>query len=122
MCVSGTKTFLLVRPTENNLRLFHEYLADPFHKSRFFGSHPGLDEGGCQSVTLRAGQAVIMPAGFIHMVETQGHSIALGINFLHVRHLGLVASEYHRERQNEKRRERHNSVPQLLLAEIIRSL
>ena len=81
--VSGAKTFYVVRPTDRNLRICRKFLQDR-RKNLFLGNHPDLDDGGCRSINLLAGQAVIMPANTIHMVTTTGLGVALGMNFIHV--------------------------------------
>ena len=75
--LKGCKRFYFVRPSENNTRLWKGYLAQP-RRDLFFGSHPGLDEGGCVKVVVTERQAVCIPAGMIHFVETVGLSVAFG--------------------------------------------
>ena len=75
--LKGCKTFYLVRPSRNNQKMFNTYLAGA-QRDIFFGSHTHLNFGKCQKVTLKARQAVCMPAGMIHFVETTGTSVALG--------------------------------------------
>lgn len=76
--MKGCKTFYLVPPTVNNQALFEAYSDYP-REDIFFGSHPDLDGGGCQKVTITERQAVCMPANMIHFVETTGSSVALGL-------------------------------------------
>ena len=75
--LKGTKVFHLVRPTSENCRLFQGFLKLRNRRGLYFGSHPNL-EGGCQKVSVVARQAIVMPAGVIHCVETHGDSVALG--------------------------------------------
>ena len=75
--VEGCKTFYVARPSDTNQGLFNALV----HNSRrdiFFGGSPDLDAGGCQKIVLRAREAVCMPVGMIHAVETTGFSVALG--------------------------------------------
>ena len=48
----------------------------------FPGDDPRCDAGGCQKIVLTEPQALVMPAGMIHMVETRSQSVALGVNFI----------------------------------------
>lgn len=73
----GTKVFYLVRPSEKNRTLWEGLLRQK-RRDVWYGSHPDLDYGGCQRVEVREGQAVVMPAGMIHAVETRGISVAFG--------------------------------------------
>ena len=43
---------------------------------------PHCDAGGCQKIVLTERQALVMPVGMIHMVETHSESVALGDNFI----------------------------------------
>jgi hypothetical protein len=99
--LKGCKTFHLVRPSDNNVALFRAYV-DQARRDVFFGNHPDLNDGGCQKVVLVEGSAIIMPANMIHMVETHGTSVALGINFLHVEHLADAARHFQRERHDDE--------------------
>ena len=54
-------------------------------KPIFPGDDPRCDAGGCQKVVLTERQAIAMPAGMIHMVETHSESVALDVNFIHRR-------------------------------------
>ena len=52
-------------------------------KPMFPGDDPRCDAGGCQKVVLTERQALVMPAGMIHMVEMHPESVALAANFTH---------------------------------------
>ena len=73
--LKGTKAFHVVRPTEKNRRLFDLFRDLDGHESLFFGSHPDVD---VVKVEVHARQAICMPAGVIHCVETFGDAVALG--------------------------------------------
>jgi hypothetical protein len=75
--VKGVKVFHVIRATTNNMRLWEGFLQSGRH-NLFFGSHPSLDGGGCQKFVLTERQAVIIPAGMFHCVETVGLSMSLG--------------------------------------------
>lgn len=74
--VKGCKMVHLVRPTKKNKEIWDSYIGQD-KRNFFFGSHEGL-EGGCQKVILTSRQAVCMPAGMIHCVETVSTSVAFG--------------------------------------------
>lgn len=75
--ILGCKIFHVIRPTTNNKQLWNGFLAQK-RRDVFFGSHPSLDGGGCQKIVVTERQAVCMPAGMIHCVETVGTSVAFG--------------------------------------------
>ena len=75
--LKGCKIFYFVRPSPNNTRLWKGYCQQP-RRDLFFGNHPHLDAGGCVRLVLTERQAVCMPAGYIHCVETCGLSVAFG--------------------------------------------
>ena len=68
----------------------------------FAGDDPRCDAGGCQKVVLAERQALVIPAGMIHMVETHSESVALGVNFNHRGHLLTAARGFRRERKDEE--------------------
>jgi hypothetical protein len=75
--LKGCKVFYLIRPTANNMRLWEAYMAQS-RRDVFFGNHPSLNGGGCQKVFVTERNAICMPAGMIHCVETVGTSVAFG--------------------------------------------
>jgi hypothetical protein len=95
--MKGCKTFYIIIATPTNQRLFDQWDKQS-RRDFFFGSHPELDAGGCQKVVVSEGQALMMPAHVIHMVETTGTSIAYGMNFIHRSHVGGAAEVYMGER------------------------
>lgn len=97
--MKGCKTFYIIIATPNNQELFDSWFKQS-KRDRFFGSHVGLDAGGCKKVVLREGSTLLMPANVIHMVETTGTSISYGINFIHRSHLIPAAKAYAKEREN----------------------
>ncbi|CDW53554.1 PHD and Cupin 8 domain containing protein [Trichuris trichiura] len=83
--VRGSKVFYLIKPTEENLRLFEEWMSNSDHSEQFFGdmvSH-------CSSVTVSAGNVVLIPTGWIHAVYTPADSLVYGGNFLHSYNIDL---------------------------------
>ena len=117
--LKGCKTFFLIAPTSINQDLFNQFLQQPRRKF-FFGSHEGLNMGGCQAITLKARQGLIMPANMIHMVETTGVSVAYGVNFIFKNHLRLAADTFKTERvQKTKFTECYPSFSFLALTHIV---
>ena len=47
-------------------------------------------------------QALLMPAGMIHMVAMHSDSVALGVNFIHRGHLLTAARGFRHERKDEE--------------------
>ena len=117
--LKGCKTFFLIAQTSINQDLFNQFLQQPRRKF-FFGSHEGLNMGGCQAITLKARQGLIMPANMIHMVETTGVSVAYGVNFIFKNHLRLAADTFKTEGvQKTKFTECYPSFSFLALAHIV---
>ena len=58
--------------------------------------------GGCQKVFLTEHQALVVPAGMIHMVEAHSDSVALGVKFIDRGHLLTTARGFHHERKDEE--------------------
>ena len=73
----GCKIFYLVRPTPNNKKLWSEFTAQE-RRDIFFGGCASLDDGGCQKIVLTEREAICLPAGMMHCVETIGTSVAFG--------------------------------------------
>ena len=63
---------------------------------------PQCDAGGCQKVVLTDHQALVMPAGMIHMVQTYSESVNLGINSIHIGHLATAARVFRQEWKDEE--------------------
>ena len=71
-------------------------------KPMFPGDEPRCDAGGCQKVVLTERQALVIPAGMIHMVETHSEPVALCVNFIHRGHLLTNARAFRHERKDEE--------------------
>ncbi|CAJ0585899.1 unnamed protein product, partial [Mesorhabditis spiculigera] len=76
--LKGEKIFFIVEPTEHNITLYEEYLKNQ-SQSGFFGE--AVDK--CVRVTVKEGNTLIIPAGWIHSVYTPANSLVFGGNFLH---------------------------------------
>ena len=77
--VRGRKMFWLIRPTEENLKDYEDWLGYHDQEDVFF---PDLVEE-CQLVTLERGNTFMIPSGWIHGVYTPEDSLVFGGNFLH---------------------------------------
>lgn len=77
--IKGEKIFILVPPTDINLKKFKKWHLLPPDESSFF---PDLVDSTLQCV-VSSGQSIVIPSGWIHAVYTPKDTIAFGGNFLH---------------------------------------
>ncbi|KAJ3089550.1 hypothetical protein HK102_006116, partial [Quaeritorhiza haematococci] len=77
--LSGEKIFYFVEPTLRNLRKYEKWSSSPDQPNLFFGD----DVKECCKITLKPGNTMIIPTGWIHAVYTPKDSIVIGGNFLH---------------------------------------
>uniref|UniRef100_A0A6B2L5N3 JmjC domain-containing protein n=1 Tax=Arcella intermedia TaxID=1963864 RepID=A0A6B2L5N3_9EUKA len=76
--VKGEKIFLLVQPTEKNLKQFQKwYLAED---ANYFTDNVDT----VLKIVIEEGNSIVIPSGWIHAVYTPKDSIAFGGNFLHL--------------------------------------
>ena len=68
----------------------------------FPGDNPHCDARGCQKAVLTEHQALLMPAGMIHMVETHSESVALEVNFIHRGYLPTATRVFRHEQKKEE--------------------
>lgn len=73
--VRGVKVFLCLEPTEKHLAAYQRYTKDPRRKDVWRGCVGHL-------VTVREGEVVLLPSGWIHAVHTPCDSVVFGGNFL----------------------------------------
>ncbi|KAF1319022.1 hypothetical protein FI667_g13372, partial [Globisporangium splendens] len=82
----GRKIFLLIPPTDANLRAYYQFQAQyKFGESDFLADH-------MEDVTyaeVKAGETFLLPSGWIHAVYTPEDSIAFGGNFLTGYHIQM---------------------------------
>ena len=89
-------------------------------KPMFPGDDLRCDAGGCQKVVLTERQALVIPAGMIHMVETHSDSVTLGVNFIHRGHLLTAARAFRPERKDKEHFSScYPSFPMLALNELM---
>ena len=106
----------------NNKRIFQDYLVQQFlgWKPMFLGDHPRCDAGGCGKIVLTERQALVMPAGLIHMVGTNSESVALGVTFIHRGHLLTAARVFrHKQKHDETFNSCYPAYPLLTLNELM---
>jgi F-box/leucine-rich repeat protein 10/11 len=71
--VQGQKEFLLIPPTESNLKKYEDWLCSPNQNEIFFGDL--VDHNGCFRVKMDPGMTLIIPTAWIHAVYTPGNKI-----------------------------------------------
>jgi len=77
--VKGEKIFLLVPPTESNLKEFQKWHLMSVEDANYF---PDMADVTVKLV-IEEGNSIVIPSGWIHAVYTPKDSIAFGGNFLH---------------------------------------
>ena len=75
----GEKVFYLIRPTDQNLELYRRWSMSSNQSETFFGDL--VDR--CYKCTVKQGQTLFIPTGWIHAVLTPIDSLVFGGNFLH---------------------------------------
>ncbi|KAI2509935.1 hypothetical protein MHU86_4500 [Fragilaria crotonensis] len=78
--LTGTKHFLLIPPTNENLRIYEDWLCRSDQSLVFL---PDLVSDSVQKVVLQQSQTLYIPCGWIHAVYTPTDSLVIGGNFLH---------------------------------------
>lgn len=85
---SGSKTFLMFPPSDENLTLYTSWCLEPDQNFLWFPNYTKSINGKKRSplngfkVKLEAGDLFIIPSGWIHSVYTHEDSIVIGGNFL----------------------------------------
>ncbi|GMT18118.1 hypothetical protein PFISCL1PPCAC_9415, partial [Pristionchus fissidentatus] len=80
----GQKIFWIVEPSDNNIKMYEEYLKNP-EQSGFYGDVADK----CHRVFVNPGNTLIIPSGWIHAVYTPEDSLVFGGNFLHSRSVAM---------------------------------
>uniref|UniRef100_A0AAY4ELH4 PHD finger protein 8 n=1 Tax=Denticeps clupeoides TaxID=299321 RepID=A0AAY4ELH4_9TELE len=75
----GEKIFYLVRPTPANLSLFERWSSSSNQNELFFGDQVDM----CYKCSVKQGNTLFIPTGWIHAVLTPVDCLAFGGNFLH---------------------------------------
>ncbi|EAU88440.2 JmjC domain-containing histone demethylation protein 1 [Coprinopsis cinerea okayama7 len=77
--LSGAKTFYFIRPTTANLAAYERWSGSELQYQTWLGDL--VDH--VYKVELKAGNTMIIPAGWIHAVYTPADTMVFGGNFLH---------------------------------------
>ena len=88
----GHKTFWLMEPTRENMK-FYENL-NSFQNLRALS-------GRLHKLVVEAGDIIVVPARWPHVVATKGDSIAFASNFLAVTHFPLIVNSHLNASQQE---------------------
>lgn len=97
--VSGVKEFVVIENLRENAAIFSEF-AELGRTDVFFGSNKELTNPPKRQILIK-NQGIVMPAGTIHMVRTAETSVAYGVNFIHVDHLGQAILQFISERERK---------------------
>ncbi|XP_037090900.1 histone lysine demethylase PHF8-like [Pollicipes pollicipes] len=94
--LQGEKIFYLIRPTASNLTLYQRWLSSHSRNSTFFGDQVDA----CHRLSLRSGQTLLIPSGWIHAVYTPQDSLVFGGNFLCSLNVPLQIRVYELEKKS----------------------
>ncbi|XP_062522565.1 lysine-specific demethylase 7A-like isoform X2 [Corticium candelabrum] len=91
--LKGEKIFYLVCPSDRNLKAYCNWIRQPTSSEQFFGNLADR----CYKLTLKTGQTLFIPTGWIHAVLTPVDSLVFGGNFLHKLNIQLQLRIYEME-------------------------
>ncbi|KRT83807.1 PHD finger motif containing protein [Oryctes borbonicus] len=91
----GEKIFYFIKPTPANLTLYQQWMTSSNQSETFFGDQ--VDQ--CYKSTLRQGQTMLIPTGWIHAVLTPIDSLVFGGNFLHSLNIPMQLQIYEIEKK-----------------------
>jgi|UPI000581A23D hypothetical protein len=80
--LSGRKDFCLIAPTEDNLKVYEEWLCSK-SQTELFLPNQIRDSRSISRIHLNKGQTLFIPSGWIHAVYTPDDSLVFGGNFIH---------------------------------------
>uniref|UniRef100_A0A8C5ZHI5 PHD finger protein 8 n=1 Tax=Marmota marmota marmota TaxID=9994 RepID=A0A8C5ZHI5_MARMA len=92
---TGEKIFYLIRPTNANLTLFECWSSSSNQNEMFFGDQ--VDK--CYKCSVKQGQTLFIPTGWIHAVLTPVDCLAFGGNFLHSLNIEMQLKAYEIEKR-----------------------
>ncbi|XP_007667876.2 histone lysine demethylase PHF8 isoform X1 [Ornithorhynchus anatinus] len=93
--LKGEKIFYLVRPSSANLALFECWSSSSNQNEMFFGDQ--VDK--CYKCSVKQGQTLFIPTGWIHAVLTSVDCLAFGGNFLHSLNIEMQLKAYEIEKR-----------------------
>ncbi|XP_043479415.1 histone lysine demethylase PHF8-like isoform X1 [Leptopilina heterotoma] len=91
----GEKIFYLIRPTPTNLQLYQHWMCSSTQSETFFGDQADA----CYKCTLKQGQTMLIPTGWIHAVLTPVDSLVFGGNFVHSLNIPMQIQIYEIEKK-----------------------
>ncbi|KAJ0064173.1 hypothetical protein NL108_001474, partial [Boleophthalmus pectinirostris] len=91
----GEKIFYLISPTPANLALFERWSSSSNQNEMFFGDQVDM----CYKCSLKQGNTLFIPTGWIHAVLTPVDCLAFGGNFLHSLNIDMQLRAYEIEKR-----------------------
>ncbi|XP_030625272.1 histone lysine demethylase PHF8 [Chanos chanos] len=91
----GEKIFYLIRPTPANLALFERWSSSSNQNEMFFGDQVDM----CFKCSVKQGNTLFIPTGWIHAVLTPVDCLAFGGNFLHSLNIDMQLRAYEIEKR-----------------------
>ncbi|EJK66427.1 hypothetical protein THAOC_12660 [Thalassiosira oceanica] len=94
---TGAKIFYFIEPTKDNLNIFATWATSAFsHSARKEMLCDRITQAGGKvyQVTLKAGETLFIPSGWIHAVYTPMDSLVFGGNFIHEHSLEMQLRIY----------------------------
>uniref|UniRef100_UPI003AAB7449 histone lysine demethylase PHF8 n=1 Tax=Centroberyx gerrardi TaxID=166262 RepID=UPI003AAB7449 len=91
----GEKIFYLISPTPANLALFERWSSSSNQNEMFFGDQVDM----CYKCSVKQGNTLFIPTGWIHAVLTPVDCLAFGGNFLHSLNIDMQLRAYEIEKR-----------------------
>ncbi|KAI4823709.1 hypothetical protein KUCAC02_012283, partial [Chaenocephalus aceratus] len=91
----GEKIFYLISPTTANLALFERWSSSSNQNEMFFGDQVDM----CYRCSVKQGNTLFIPTGWIHAVLTPVDCLAFGGNFLHSLNIDMQLRAYEIEKR-----------------------
>uniref|UniRef100_A0A3P8XXR6 PHD finger protein 8 n=1 Tax=Esox lucius TaxID=8010 RepID=A0A3P8XXR6_ESOLU len=91
----GEKIFYLISPTPANLALFECWSSSSNQNQMFFGDQVDM----CYKCSVKQGNTLFIPTGWIHAVLTPVDCVAFGGNFLHSLNIDMQLRAYEIEKR-----------------------
>uniref|UniRef100_A0A8C7K5W3 PHD finger protein 8 n=1 Tax=Oncorhynchus kisutch TaxID=8019 RepID=A0A8C7K5W3_ONCKI len=93
--LQGEKIFYLISPTTANLALFEHWSSSSNQNEMFFGDQVDM----CYKCSVKQGNTLFIPTGWIHAVLTPVDCVAFGGNFLHSLNIDMQLRAYEIEKR-----------------------
>uniref|UniRef100_A0A3B3RRG8 PHD finger protein 8 n=1 Tax=Paramormyrops kingsleyae TaxID=1676925 RepID=A0A3B3RRG8_9TELE len=91
----GEKIFYLIRPSPANLALFERWSSSSNQNELFFGDQVDM----CYKCSVKQGNTLFIPTGWMHAVLTPVDCLAFGGNFLHSLNIDMQLRAYEIEKR-----------------------